>query len=181
MGKKAEQAKERDENAIKQRKTVYQGKFLSLQQEITKGKQNPFDFISHPGSVAIIPIDQQNRVIFIRQWRKAAGKILVELPAGLLEEGKSPQEQARKELREETGFDAKKLTSLGGFFTTPGFCNEYIHLFLAEELFFSPLQEEDTDSIDLYPIAREQIPQLIRQGQIIDAKTLAALFLYQNY
>ena len=87
--------------------------------------------VRHPGAVAIVALDEEGRWLLVRQYRHPAGSVLLEVPAGTLEPGEAPERAAARELREETGFAAAELERLGGFYTAPGFCDEYIHVFLA--------------------------------------------------
>lgn len=183
MKKNSEKQRDLENKAPKNLSCIYEGPCISVYKEVMQigSLQKITDLVYHPGAVVILPVNEKNEVLFIEQWRRGAEKILIELPAGRLEKNESPQERAKKELQEETGFDAKVFTPLGGFYTTPGFCNEYIHVFLAKDLFTSPLQADDTDLIDTRPIDFAKIPALISQGQLIDSKTLSALYLYQIY
>src|SRR6476619_2033559 len=112
---------------------VYKGKRLSLRvDKITDatGRTYKREIIIHPGAVVMVPVDKEGNILLVRQWRRASNRILLELPAGTLEEGEEPAYTAGRELQEEIGFQAGKLTPLGGFFSAPGFCTEYLHLFL---------------------------------------------------
>ena len=91
------------------------------------------EVVTHPGAAAILPIDEEGNLVLIKQWRHAVREILIEVPAGVLEKGEEPIICAQRELQEETGYKAHKLSPLGGFFTASGFCNEYIFLFLAKD------------------------------------------------
>ena len=129
----------------------------------------------------MIPINDRGEIHFIQQWRRCPGKILLELPAGVLEPNESPKDCAQRELQEEIGFMANQLTYLGGFFTAPGFCNEYLHLFLAENLTFSPAQAEDTPYIDRCVLSLEKTLEALDQGLIEDAKTLCGILKYLRH
>ncbi len=120
---------------------AYQGRVVNLRLDTFQfGEETRVrEIIHHAGAVVILPIDSKGKILLIQQWRRAVNEILIELPAGTLEPGEEPRATAIRELREETGFDARKLTSLGGFFSCPGFCDEYLHLFVAEDLHPSPL------------------------------------------
>lgn len=156
------------------RKEVHVGKVISLVQE------NTFDLVLHPGAVAMIPINAAGQLVLVKQWRRAAMRTLLELPAGTLEPNESPDQCAQRELQEEIGFKAQKITPLGGFFTAPGFCDEYIHLYLAEKLVSSPLLGDDTDEIEVATISLEEALQSIEEGKIVDAKTIVGVYRYSR-
>ncbi len=134
--------------------------------------------VRHPGAVAIVALDEQGRWLLVRQYRHPAGRVLLEVPAGTLEPGESPERTAARELREETGYAAAELERIGGFYTAPGFCDEYIHLFLARGLTADPLPQDHDEYID-GPIAMApaEVARAAATGEIEDAKTLAALAL----
>ena len=160
--------------------TVYRGRAFHVrrdQLELPDGRHVWFDVVAHVGAVVILPLDEEGNVLFVRQYRHAAGQELLELPAGTLDSNEVPEDCARREIREETGMAASTLTHLGGFYLAPGYSTEYLHVFLAEGLFASPL-EADADeflSVERLPLATAL--QMAAQGQIQDAKSLAALLL----
>lgn len=164
--------------------TVYRGKAFNVrcdQVRLPNGKVTSLDIIEHPGAVTLIPIDSQNQLIFVRQYRHAAGKDLLELPAGTLDEGEMPEECAYREIREEIGLSAGKLSKVGEFFLAPGYSTEYMYVYLATYLHPDPLQGDDEEFISVEYIPLNKIPEIISQGMIEDAKSLAALFLAQSY
>ncbi|MCL2474547.1 MAG: NUDIX hydrolase [Chloroflexi bacterium] len=145
-----------------------------------KDKKSKREIVEHKPVVAVIAIDGQNFVL-VRQFRKAVEQEVLEIVAGGIEEDESPSQAAQRELAEETGFMAGKITKLGAFFTTPGFCSEYMYLYLAEQLFPHKLKAEDTDDITVVHLKAGEFMSLISNGQIKDGKTLAAVALYQAY
>lgn len=182
MPERSQKQRAKELHSKKDIQTVYEGKIVSVYKEtlsLEDGHQVVFDLVRHPGAVAILPINEEGNLLFIRQWRRAIGSILLEIPAGTLENKEHPIDCAKRELREETGFSAGTLIPLGGFYTAPGFCNEFIHLFLAKDLSLDPLWADDTDYIDLTPLSFERALTLSRTGEIVDSKTLSALYLYQ--
>lgn len=146
-----------------------------------KGHLHEYDALEHPGASVMIPVDHEGNIYFIKQWRRSSGKVLIELPAGTLDPGEPPEKCAQRELQEEIGYFAKKLTYLGGFFTAPGFCNEYLHLFLAEDLILSPLEGEDTKYIDMHTLSLQKTLEAVDSGLIEDAKTLCGILKYLRH
>ncbi|MDA1096707.1 MAG: NUDIX hydrolase [Chloroflexi bacterium] len=132
--------------------------------------------VDHPGAVVIVPIDAAGNVLLVRQPRYAASReALLELPAGTREPGETPHETAQRELREETGFAASEWKQLGGFFSAPGFCSEYLHLFMARNLGSAEASQDEDEFITIERTPLVRIPDLIRAGQIEDAKSIAGL------
>ncbi len=179
---KSQERKKKEGKALKQTLLRYQGHRISLSSLFftwEDGSEFVTEIVKHPGAVAILPIDPKGNLIFIQQWRRALGEILLEIPAGTLEPSEEPQTCAIRELQEEVGFKPQKLIPLGGFYTSPGFCNEYVHLFLAQDLIISPLQAEDSDGIDILTLSLEEALKWALTWKIKDSKTLSALCLYQ--
>jgi ADP-ribose diphosphatase len=131
--------------------------------------------VVHPGAVAIVPIGPRGELLLIRQFRAAARGWLLEFPAGTLEPGEAPLACARRELREETGFAARRWRRLGSVFTAPGFCTEVIHLFAARDLRPAPLTQDADEWIEVVPMRVQDALRAVRTGRIRDAKTLSAL------
>ena len=163
-------------------KVVFSGERIKVRvDEVQIGhKKSIREIVVHRPAVAVIAIDNQD-FIFVRQFRKAVEQEVLEIVAGGVEEDESPSQAAQRELSEETGFMAGKITKLGAFFTTPGFCSEYMYLYLAEQLFTHKLEAEDTDEITIVRLKAGELMTLINNGQIKDGKTLAAIALYQAY
>lgn len=162
-------------------KWPYKGKVISVrsdQLQYETGATDQRDIVIHPGAVAILPINEKGNLLLIEQWRRPVDQIILELPAGILEKGEDPASCAQRELQEEIGYRANQLTSMGGIFTTPGFCNEYIHLFLATELIESALPPDEDEAIDLVEISLKEALQLIENYRIQDAKTICGILTY---
>lgn len=141
------------------------------------GKEKTYELIDIQNAVTILPIDEENNVYFVEQYRIGAHKNLLELPAGKVEAGEDPLLTAQRELREEIGMDAKQIKPLGNFYMTPGYANEYMYCFLATGLFRSPLKPDVDEFIHLHKVPLEQINEMITSGQIEDSKTLAVFQL----
>jgi ADP-ribose pyrophosphatase len=141
------------------------------------GKEKVYELIDIQNAVTILPVDDENNVYFVEQFRIGANKNLLELPAGKVEAGEDPLLTAKRELREEIGMDAKEVKPLGNFYMTPGYANEYMYCFLATGLFHSPLIPDADEFIHLHKVPLEQVNTLITSGQIEDSKTLAVFQL----
>ena len=137
------------------------------------GKKTTREVVEHVDCVVILPIDSSGNILLVRQFRHAVGKDLLELPAGSIDPGETPEAAATRELREETGYKPGNLERLGGFYAAPGYCTEYLHFFRATQLEKSPLTAEDTDEIEVVPVSPTDVPGLIASGKICDAKTIA--------
>ena len=120
-------------------------------------------------------LDDQGRVIMVKQYRHAAGEVLLELPAGTMERGEDPVATATRELQEETGFFPGELTAAGGFFSAPGFCTEFLHFFVARKLRAQRMQGDEDEEIEVVALPLDEVRRLIRIGQIKDAKSIAGL------
>ena len=160
-------------------KRIFQGKMIHLRVDkvqLPDGKIATREIIEHPGAVAVVPITEDNRIIMVRQYRKPAEDFLLEIPAGKLDENEKPEFCAHRELKEETGFVSGKLEHLCSFFTTPGFSNEILHLYIAEELVegIAKPDEDEYLSVESYPI--EELLDMIFRSQIVDSKTIIGIF-----
>ena len=141
------------------------------------GREGTFDIVEHVGGVTIVALDQDDRLLLVRQYRHAIGRELLELPAGTLDPGEPPEATAQRELQEETGYRPTRMERLGGFYTAPGYCTEYLHVFLATDLVEGRL-EGDEEAIHVERLTLEEVLRLIAAGEIEDAKTSGALLLY---
>jgi ADP-ribose diphosphatase len=153
---------------------VWQGKLLAV--TVERWGDHEREIVEHRGAVAIVAIDAERRVTLVRQLREATRKHLLEIPAGTCEPGEEPLASARRELQEECGLTGGTWSELGAFWTTPGFCREYMHVFLAEDVdpgIAAPEPDEELEVVR-FPVA--EIPALL--AEIEDAKTLAGLLLY---
>jgi len=181
MGKNANAHVLVEKNAKIDTHFAYEGKYLKVRHDTIHIPHRPeinWDIVLLRGAVAIIPIDAQGRIVLVEQWRRAIERVTLELPAGMLDPGESPEACAQRELQEETGFKAGSLKSMGGCYTSPGLICEYIHLYLGKELSKSPLKADDTDLIDVCPISVDEALKRIANGQISDAKTIVGILRY---
>jgi ADP-ribose pyrophosphatase len=145
------------------------------------GRETTREIVEHGDCVAIIAIDTDDNVLLVNQFRKPVEKELLEIPAGGIEPDEDPVTAVRRELQEEIGCLPKKVERLGGFYSSPGYCTEYLHLYLATDLIASQLHAEDTESIRLTRVPVSQIPSLIASGTICDAKSIAGLLTFLEY
>jgi ADP-ribose pyrophosphatase len=168
------------EEATIDSRRIYGGKIFDVRVDtvtLPNGRISQREIIEHGNSVVMVPVDNQRRVLLVRQYRKATEKSLLEAPAGGLEEGEAPEDGALRELQEEVGFTAGKLQRMAGFWLTPGFCTEYMHAYIATDLRPSVLAQDDDENIVVVTVPLSQIPDMIRFGEIEDAKSIAALLM----
>jgi ADP-ribose pyrophosphatase len=169
---------------------VYEGAFLRVRRDTVRvdKETGPIEavreVVDHVAAVVLVPVDAVGNVLLVRQYRWAIESLLLEAPAGRLEQGEEPKDGARRELREETGQASDKLLRMGGFWMAPGYSTEYMYAFLATDLRTDPLPADDDEDIEVVPTPWKDIPHLIRNGTIQDSKSLSALqmayFLFQN-
>lgn len=160
---------------------IYSGKKFELEIQkfkLPNGKVREAEYINHKGSSVILPVLDSGEILMIKQYRPIIDKWLYELPAGTVEEGEDPLETAKRELVEETGYQAGKIIHLIDFYPSPGVSNELMHLYLATDLKFVGAKPEDYEIIEVKKLSRDEIIQLIKSGEIIDGKTLASLLYY---
>lgn len=163
---------------------VFSGRVFDVRTENVQtpaGSTMQVDLVSHAGAVAIIALDDDEHVLLVRQYRHPAGKGLLELPAGTLEAGEEPAACARRESREEIGYDPGELTPIGGGYTAPGYSTEYIHFFLARQLVPAPLPGDEDEDIGVERLSLSQLAASIRSGEVEDVKTIAGLSLARAY
>jgi len=168
---------------IKKSRILYKGKLFYLTGEefrLPSGKHVQRETIHHPGSCAIIPLLAKGNVILIRQFRPSTRKTLWEIPAGTLEKGETPYSCAARELVEEIGYRAKKLKKLATFYTSPGFCTEKMHLYIATGLIPLSQNLEEDESIRPHSFLIRTAKKMIRTGAIQDAKTIVGLSFLPN-
>ena len=155
-------------------RVVYDGKLVDVTLE--RWGEHEREIVEHPGAVAIVAVDADDNVVLVRQLREPARKELLELPAGTLDADEEPLASAQRELAEETGLSGGTWRHVASFWTTPGFCRERMHVFVAEGVDEGEQQLEDDESIELVRIPATEIAS--RLGELEDAKTLAGLLLY---
>lgn len=162
------------------REKVYSGPIFDISKvhvRLPDGRERSYELVEHGDSVTVVPVDAKGQVYFVTQHRIGADALLLELPAGVLEEGEDPLETARREIREEIGMDAQSIIPLGGFYLAPGYTDEYMHIFLARDLFPSPLEPDEDEFLNLITMSVEMTFEKALAGEIQDGKTLAALLM----
>lgn len=159
---------------------IYRGRVITVQRDTLRtedGRELVRDVVAHPGAVVVVAVDG-DELLFVRQYRYAAGESMLELVAGTCEPGEEPLVTADRELQEEAGFKAGKLRKIGEFFSAPGFCSELLHLYLAEDLTPSRLPGDEDEEIEVERLSLDEAVGLCLSGQVRDAKTLAGVLLY---
>jgi ADP-ribose pyrophosphatase len=168
---------------------LYTGRIINLDRDTVRfpdGSTGQLEMVRHPGASAVVPFlddpsDPDPRVLLIRQFRHAADDFIWEVPAGRLDPGEAPEACARRELEEETGMRPRTIERLTTIYTTPGFTDERIHLFLAHGLEEGKHRREADEFMELHTLRWSAVLDLARSGAIQDAKTLTALFFVQCF
>ncbi|GAA3405388.1 NUDIX hydrolase [Paenibacillus hodogayensis] len=160
---------------------VFQGKIISLQVDrvlLPNGETATREIVKHPGAVAVLAI-HEDRMIVVEQYRKPLGRSQVEIPAGKLEPGEDTASAAMRELEEETGFTCSEVRLLSSFYTSPGFADEILHLYVADKLTPGTAKPDEDEFIDCEAITLDTAKRYIEEGRISDAKTIAAVYAWQ--
>ena len=163
---------------------LYEGKLLNLRVdtvELPNKKYSKREVVEHPGGVAVIPITEDNCIVLVKQYRKAVERFLLEIPAGKLELNEEPRQTAQRELKEETGFEARKLEYLLEFYTSPGFSNEKIYLFLASDLIEGETNPDAGELVEVEKYSINDLIKMVERGEIIDSKTIIGINYAKKY
>ena len=163
---------------------IYEGQAFGVRRDELiepTGVRTIREVVTHPGSVVVLPVLPDGRIVMVRQYRHATRQYLWELVAGRLERGENPKTGAQRELIEETGYRAKKFTVFLELFPTPGFLEERMHLLLAEGLTAGQAQPEEDEKIVVAAYTRKQLEQMMRAGKFQDAKSIAGLLFYFSF
>jgi ADP-ribose pyrophosphatase len=164
--------------------TLMQGRAFKIRRDHLKtpnGGETKLEIIEHGGSVIIIPVDAEGNLLFVRQYRHAAGVDLLELPAGTRDGDEPYEECAAREIREETGMEAGKLQKVGEFYLAPGYSTEFMAVFLATQLKHNPLEADEDEFLEVETVPAGEAIRMAERGEIPDAKSLAALLLAKPY
>ena len=164
-------------------KSVFHGKLFTVKnisKVLPDGSDKVYELIDIQNAITVLPIDDENNVYCVEQYRIGADQSLLELPAGKIEKGEDPLVAARRELREEIGMDANEIIHVGNFYMSPGYANEYMYCYLARGLFQSRLDPDADEFINLVKIPLEKLDAMVAAGEIEDSKTLAVLSLARS-
>ncbi len=159
---------------------IYRGRAFAVKKvkvRLPDGRETHYDYVKHSGAVTIVPVDDQNRIWFVTQYRMGVKGTLLELPAGTLEVDEEPGVCAAREIREEIGMAARKVVKLGEFFLAPGYSSEFMHVYLMTDLYPAPLKQDDDEFLQTVAIPVDKVWEMIHTNQIRDGKTLACLLL----
>lgn len=165
-------------------KLVYEGRILDLRVDTVRlpsGRLTTREIAEHSDSVCMVPLDSQGNVLLVRQYRKSVESNLLEVPAGGINENEAPEDAALRELQEEVGYTAGKITRLAGFWVSPGWCTEFMHAYLATELSPARLDADFDENITVIPVPLAQTIDLISSGEIQDGKSVASLLLAMRH
>lgn len=163
---------------------VYEGRAVSVRVDRVRkrnGLETTREIVRHRDCIVALPLDKDNNVLLVRQYRRAVDKVLLELPAGSIDPGEKPEEAVVRELQEEIGYLPEVIKRLGGFYVAPGYCTEYIHIFLAKDLTPGRLVAEDSDEIIVESYSLSEAFELVSTGEICDAKSIIALSILRDY
>ena len=161
-------------------KDIYQGRIIKLRVDtvqLPSGRTTTREIVEHEDAVCVVPIDENNNVLMVRQYRKAVQLNLLEVPAGGVEAGETPNETVLRELQEEVSVTSGSLRRLSGFWVSPGWATEFMHAYLAMDLTPASLPADDDEYISVERVPLESIPGLIENGEIQDSKSIASLLL----
>ena len=159
--------------------SVFNGKMFNINRDKVKlptGQEQTRETLLHPGAVVILPKLEDSRLVLIKQYRHSVKKEIIEFPAGTLEKSEEITSCALRELREETGYGAKQIVSIGSYYPAPGFCNEIQHFFYADGLYQDKLESDEDEIIEVVYYSVEEFESLIRANEVIDSKSVAIYF-----
>ncbi|MFD2371856.1 NUDIX domain-containing protein [Brevibacillus sp. GCM10020057] len=163
--------------------SIYDGRIIKVkvdEVQLPNGKTAKREIVHHQGAVAVMPITDDGKLVAVRQFRKPLERTIVEIPAGKLEPGEEPLSCAIRELEEETGYVAKKMELLSSFYTSPGFADELLHVYVATGLTKGESRPDEDEFVDVLELTLAEARELHRSGEIRDAKTVVALFAWEN-
>jgi ADP-ribose pyrophosphatase len=162
---------------------IFEGRIINLRVdtvELENQKYAKREIVEHKSASAIVAINDKNEMLLVRQYRKAIEDYIYEVPAGIMNIAEEPDECALRELKEETGFEAEKINLIFEFYTSPGFTNEKIHLFKAENLTFTSTKFDEDEFIETIAVTKEEAKKMVETGRITDSKTLVAMLYWIN-
>lgn len=160
---------------------IYQGRVISVELQtlqLADGRVATNEVVLHRPCVAMVAVDESGKLVLVRQFRAPAAADLLEIPAGSIDEGESVEAAAQRELQEETGYRAATIRRIGGFYSAPGYCTEFLHILLCEGLSESRLPGDEDELIEVERLSLDAALSAIESGAICDAKSVAGLLLY---
>jgi len=167
-----------EEEPTVESRRIYKGRIINVREDtvrLANGKLAYREIVEHSETICVVPIDENNNVLLVEQYRKPTGQRLLEVSAGGIEEGETPEQATLRELQEEVGVTAGKLQHLSTFWLTPGFCTEKMHGFIATDLRPSRLSPDEDEDVRAVPVPMEQVFEDIEDLKILDAKSIAML------
>lgn len=159
---------------------IYKGTILNLRRDkvrVVGGREAYREIVEHAGGVTIAAVTEEGRMVMVRQYRKAAGKVVLEAPAGKIDAGEDPLRTAARELQEETGYTAAKLEHLTSFYSSIGYSEEVLHLYLATGLEPGPTAFDENEALEIEEYDLRELKRMVLGKEIEDGKTIAAIFL----
>lgn len=164
----------------------FKGRIITLQVdevELPNGKTSNREIVKHPGAVAVIAVTKDNKIILVEQFRKALERSIIEIPAGKIEIGEAPEITALRELEEETGYTTDNLQYIQSFSTSPGFADEIIHLYFADNIvkMEQPVGLDEDEFVELLHVSLTEMEEMVKKQQIYDAKTAFAYIWLKDY
>src|SRR4030042_1011116 len=166
------------------RKYIVEGRAIKLRIDTVvtaDGRRSTREIVEHSDCIGVVAVDADDNILLVNQYRTPLAKNLLEIPAGGVDKGEDSETAVIREMQEETGFKPAKVVRLCGFYLSPGFCNEYLHLYLATDLTPEPLNAEDTAGIEVVRAPLAQIPELVASGRIQDGKRIVWVLYYFDY
>ncbi len=163
---------------------IFRGKVFDVQVDEIEyngsGNKARREVAVHPGGAVVVAVKGDGKIVMVTQYRYPSKEVLLELPAGKLDKGEDPQVCATRELTEETGYTSNKISKLGKIYTSPGFCSEVLHIYLAEDLLpGNNAREEGEEGMEMFEFTLDEIEEKIRTGEISDAKTICGISMYK--
>jgi len=169
---------------IKQTDKIFSGHVFDIevdQIEYNSGNKSRRETVIHPGGAVLVAVKPNGKIILVKQFRHPFKKFIYELPAGKLDKNEDPLDCAKRELIEETGYRTENITKLGSIYTSPGYCNEILHIFLAQDLADGDhAREEGEENMEMLEFTIDEIDEMIMSGKIKDGKTISGIYYYKK-